>query len=171
MKLVLQVIAAVGLAAATAGPVAAASLRDGQVAHKRQDYVKAAHLLRRLAERGDPQAQTRLGFMYEYGHGVPQSYVEAASWYCRAAEQNHAYAQYLLGLLYDKGHGVRRDFVEAHKWLNVAASHAPSRDREDWIRVRQAVGSKMSFGEIALAQQLATAWRPKREFVVIIEAK
>lgn len=131
-------------------------------AYRHEAYDKAAHLLRPLAERGDPQAQTYLGFMYEFGRGVPQNYTEAFKWYCLAAEQDHAFAQYQLGLLYDKGFGVKRDFVEAHKWLNLAAAHAPRGNREDWVRVRDAVASKMSTPHIALAQRRAEEWRSKR---------
>jgi hypothetical protein len=147
---------------APAGAAVAGPLQQGMAAYQRQGYVKAAQLLRPLAERGDAQAQTYLGFMYEYGRGVPQSYAEAAIWYCLAAEQGHAQAQYLLGLIYDKGFGVRRDYVEAHKWLNLAAAHAPRKDREDWVRIRDAVASKMTIQQIALAQRLAEEWRPKR---------
>src|SRR6476620_2657175 len=103
-------LVATGTSIASAGP-----LQDGIVAHHRQDYVRAERLLRPLAEAGNARAQTYLGFMYEYGRGVPQSYVEAAALYCLAADQNNAYAQYLLGLLHDKGFGVPRDYVEAYK--------------------------------------------------------
>ena len=74
----------------------------------------------RFAERGEPAAQTYLGFMFETGRGVPQNYTEAAMWYRRAAEQGDSLAQYSLGLLYDRGQGVPQDIVEASKWLNLA---------------------------------------------------
>ena len=61
------------------------------------------------AERGDARAQGYLGFMYQYGRGVPQSYPLALYWYRRGAEQGDPAAQHLLGLMYDKGHGVDRD--------------------------------------------------------------
>ena len=37
------------------------------------------------AERGDPRAQTQIGFMHETGRGLPQDYMLAAAWYQRAA--------------------------------------------------------------------------------------
>lgn len=163
MKLIVGLIAAaVILAMVAAGSAGAGPLQDGTTAFQRHDYVKAVRLLGPLAQRGNSQAQTYLGLMYEYGRGVPQNYVEAWHWYCLAAEQGHAYGQYLLGLVYDKGLGVERDYVQAHKWLSLAAAHAPRNDREYWIRIRDSVASKMTFEDIALAQRLAVEWRPRR---------
>ena len=105
----------------------AASLRQGVAAFNRRDYVAASWVFIPLAERGDPAAQTYLGFMFETGRGVPQNYTEAAMWYRRAAEQGDGLAQYSLGLLYDKGQGVPRDIVEASKWLNLSTAAAPAR--------------------------------------------
>jgi TPR repeat protein len=139
------------------------SLKQGSAAFLREDYVTAARILGPLAERGVAQAQTYLGFMYANGRGVPQNYFEAAHWYYRAACQDDAVAQYMLGVMYDKGQGVPEDRIEAHKWLNLAAAHAPRRDREDWVRIRDAVASKMSLAQLAVARELAFAWRPRPE--------
>src|SRR3954464_6542462 len=127
------------------GLVEAASFRQGvsTVSRRDRDYVSAARILVRRAERGEPAAQTYLGFMFEAGRGVPQNYTEAAMWYRRAAEQGDSLAQYALGLLYDKGQGVPRDIVEASKWLNLSAAAAPPRAREARARIRDAVTRKM----------------------------
>src|SRR6202043_3977565 len=109
-------------------------------------------------ERGDPAAQTYLGFMFETGRGVPQNYTEAAICYRRAAEQGDSLAQYYLGLLYDKGQGVPRDIVEASKWLNLSAAAAPARARGARARIRDAVTTKMTRGEIARARMRALEW-------------
>jgi TPR repeat protein len=100
------------------------SLKQGVAAFNRQDYMVAAQILTRYAERGEPSAQAYLGFMYETGLGVPQNYTDAAMWYRRAAEQGDSLAQYSLGLPYDRGFGVPRDIVEAGKWLNLATAGA-----------------------------------------------
>ena len=113
---------------ASAGNFAeAATFRQGVSAFNRQNYVLASQIFIPFAERGDPAAQTYLGFMFETGRGVPQNYTEAAMWYRRAAEQGDSLAQYSLGLLYDRGQGVPQDIVEASKWLNLAAAAAPAR--------------------------------------------
>lgn len=141
----------------------AATVRQGVSAFNRQNYVLASQIFIPFAERGDRAAQTYLGLMFETGRGVPQNYTEAAMWYRRAAEQGDSLAQYSLGLLYDRGQGVPQDVVEASKWLNLAAAAAPPRAREARVRIRDAVTSKMTRGEIAQARLRALEWVPSRE--------
>jgi uncharacterized protein len=143
--------------------VGAASFRQGVSAFNRQDYASASQIFIPLAERGEPSAQAYLGFMFETGRGVPQNYTEAAMWYRRAAEQGDSLAQYSLGLLYDRGFGVPRDIVEANKWLNLSAAAAPRQAREARVRIRDAVTTKMTRGEIAQARRRALEWAPSLE--------
>jgi TPR repeat protein len=138
------------------------SLSDGASAFRRGNYVIAFRKLRPLAERGDAEAQAILGLMYQQGSGVPQDAVMAAHWYLCAAEQGHVGAQYQLGLLYDKGHGVPRSTVLAYKWLNLATARAAPRERDYYVRIRDAVASKLDAEQLAQAQWLATSWVPKR---------
>src|SRR6202158_5049984 len=147
----------------TADLAEARSLGQGISAFNRQDYVSASRTFIPLAEQGVPAAQSYLGFMFETGRGVPQNYTEAAMWYRRAAEQGDSLAQYSLGLLYDKGFGVPRDIVEASKWLNLSTAAAPPRAREARARIRDAVITKMTRGEIAQARLRALEWAPTRE--------
>jgi TPR repeat protein len=160
----LLAVAAVAALLVSAGNLAeAASFRQGVSAFNRHDYVSASQVFIPLAEQGEPSAQTYLGFMFETGRGVPQNYTEAAMWYRRAAEQGDSLAQYSLGLLYDKGFGVPRDIVEANKWLNLATAAAPRGAREARARIRDAVTTKMTRGEIAQARRRALEWAPSRE--------
>src|ERR1035438_8400587 len=73
------------------------------------------------AEKGDAEAQCRLGTCYRVGQGVETNYVEAVKWYRKAAEQNYAAAQTKLGMCYFGGLGVPQDFAEAVKWFQKAA--------------------------------------------------
>ena len=136
-------------------------LNQGKAAFSRGNYVSAARLLAPLARRGNPRAQAMLGFMYENGLGAPQAYDAAAELYAGAAERGDPSGQYLLGLMYDKGHGVDQDDVLAYKWLNLAAAAAPIPDREHYLRIRNAVASKMSLNQIAEGQWLALNWRKR----------
>jgi hypothetical protein len=147
----------------SAGLAQAQSFRQGVSAFNRQDYQLASQIFIPLAERGEPSAQAYLGFMFETGRGVPQNYTEAAMWYRRAAEQGDSLAQYSLGLLYDRGQGVPRDIVEASKWLNLSTAAAPRRAREARARIRDAVTTKMTRGEIARSRLRALEWAPVRE--------
>jgi len=153
----------IALVLALAAPARAQSLGQGLSAFQRQDYVTASRIFIPLAERGSAAAQTHLGFLFETGRGVPQNYTEAAMWYRRAAEQGDSRAQYSLGLLYDRGQGVPQDIVEASKWLNLSTAAAPSRAREARARIRDAVTTKMTRGEIAQARLRALEWAPSRE--------
>jgi uncharacterized protein len=160
---VLCVTAVAVLLLSTGDAVQAQSLRRGISAFNRQDYMRASQMFIPLAERGEASAQAYLGFMFETGRGVPQNYTEAAMWYRRAAEQGDSLAQYSLGLLYDRGQGVPRDIVEANKWLNLSTAGAPRKAREARARIRDAVTTKMTRGEIARARLRALEWAPVRE--------
>ena len=107
---------------------------------------------------GNARALGRLGFRYENGFGVPQNYAAAADLYRRAAEQGDTFAQSRLGLSYDKGHGVPQDFVLAYKWLDLAAAKGPRREHDFYLRLRDAVASKLSTNEVIEGQRLALTW-------------
>jgi TPR repeat protein len=146
------------------GPATAApSVRQGVAAIERQDYARAAAILGPPAQNGNPDAQAYMGYMYEIGRGVPQDFTQAALWYRRAAEQGQSWAQFQLAMLYDKGHGVPVDVVEAEKWLILATAAAPPSGVDDRGRMRDAVVTKMTRGELAEARVRALAWRPRRE--------
>ena len=107
---------------------------------------------------GSAHALGQLGFRYENGFGVPQNYAAAADLYRRAAEQGDAFGQSRLGLSYDKGHGVPQDFSVAYKWLELAAARASPRQQGFYLRLRDAVASKMSLDEVSEGQRLALIW-------------
>lgn len=45
---------------------------------------------KKMAEHGHPEAQIKLGEMYEEGHGTEQNYDKARHWYLKAAEQGYS---------------------------------------------------------------------------------
>jgi TPR repeat protein len=126
-------------------------------------HTPEAARLWRAAALGNARAQTQLGYMYQQGLGVPQDYGLAAKWYHLAAEQGEPHAQHLLGLLFDKGFGVPIDFTEAYKWLNLAAAGAPPRDRDYYTRIRDAVASKLPYGQTVAGQLRSRYWWPLPE--------
>jgi uncharacterized protein len=159
LSFLLSALAVVAVAQADAAP----ALRQGVAAMARQDYAAAVAILSPLAQNGNPAAQAYLGYLYAIGRGVPQDYTQAALWYRRAAEQGHSGAQYELGLLYDKGQGVPQNVIQAEKWLILAAAAAPKAAADDHVRMRDAVRTKMTTGELAQARMEALAWRPRPE--------
>lgn len=154
MQKLATVVVATGLALASAGTAQATDIG--------KSAISSASVFR-AAEFGDPKAQTAVGFMYETGRGLPQDYMLAVSWYQRAAEQGYPRAQHLLGLMYNKGQGVAEDYVAALKWLNLAAAGAGRREREYYIRIRDALAYKMTVAQITEAQWRARHWRPVPE--------
>ena len=78
----------------------AASIGDGDLAWKKQDYEKAKQIWLPLAEKGNEVAQFDIGKLYVLGQGVPQDYNEAFKWYKLAAAKGYAKAQYNLGVMY-----------------------------------------------------------------------
>jgi S1-C subfamily serine protease len=104
-----------------AGGPAHAGYDAGVAAWESYDYVTAYRELLPVAERGDRQAQSYLGRMYYYGHGVPQDYEKAFEWFKKAADQGHADAQGFVADLYYFGRGVPQNYAEAARWYRRAA--------------------------------------------------
>ena len=102
---------------------AVAGLSEGYEALARKDYVTAMREYRPLAERGNAEAQYRVGRMYEFGQGVPQDKAQGIAWVRKAAAQNHADAQQELGFIYATGDGVKQDDAQAAEWFRKAAVH------------------------------------------------
>jgi TPR repeat protein len=102
---------------------AIAGLKEGYAALSKKDYVTAANEYRPLAERGDPEAQYRIGRMYEFGNGYPQDKAQGIAWIRKAAAQGHVDAEQELGVVYATGDGVKQDDVQAVAWFRKAAEH------------------------------------------------
>ncbi len=100
---------------------AVAGLKEGYEALSKKDYVTAANEYRPLAERGDPEAQYRIGRMYEFGNGYPQDKAQGIAWIRKAAAQGHVDAEQELGVVYATGDGVKQDNVQAVAWFRKAA--------------------------------------------------
>jgi len=77
---------------------------------------------RKLADRGDTEAQYNLGSAYNLGVGVPKDYAEAAKWYRKAADQGHVVGQLNPGVLYADGGGAPRDYTMSIACFNIAAT-------------------------------------------------
>lgn len=122
-----------------------------------QDYAEAVRWFRLAADQGDAAAEYHLGLSYAKGEGVPQDYAEAVRLYRLAADQGYASAQLNLGGMYANGEGVPENYVEAYKWwsLSAAQGNSDASDNRDNIRGR------MTPAQIAEAQRLSSAWKPR----------
>jgi len=95
---------------------------EADTAYRKQDFATARDLYRLAATRGDAVGQYKLGLMYYWGHGVPQSHLIALEWLRKSAEQGNAEGQYNVGQLFLNGEGVARDPGKASQWLHLAAA-------------------------------------------------
>lgn len=70
-----------------AGSAWAAPIDDAAAANARGDYAAELMITRPLAAKGEAWAQSRLGYAYQDGQGVPKNDAEAVKWYRLAAAQ------------------------------------------------------------------------------------
>jgi len=77
--------------------------------------------VRKLAEQGNAEAQSKLGVLYASGVGMTRDKKEALKWYLKAAGQGHPMGQWNLAFMYVKGEVVETDFVKARELFRKAA--------------------------------------------------
>jgi len=154
------------LIAATLAPIcgvalAASTVDQARAAYMRHDYATAARLIRPLAERGNADAQAKLGDLYRRGRGVRQSYVDATHWYRLSALQGNVQAQNNLGLMYyylGKPGGDGQDYVLSYMWYDVATA---AKNPEAGINLK-AAAALLKPEQIARARDLARKCRASR---------
>ncbi|MDP6969239.1 MAG: tetratricopeptide repeat protein [Gammaproteobacteria bacterium] len=76
-------------------------------------YKEELKTVKPAAQGGDSQSQTRLGRMYEFGHGTDPSPTDAFIWYQKAAKQNDLDGAMNLARAYNFGIGTKQDLVKA----------------------------------------------------------
>lgn len=123
-----------------------------------EDRTITVQWYRDNAEKGDLDAQYKLGLLHLTGKGALQDFGEAAKWLKLAAEQGHPQAQYQLGLIYRVGHGVQTDQAQAYKWLNLAAAAGVNQA----VLVRNEVMRQLSAEQLATAQKASREWQATR---------
>src|SRR5208337_3011682 len=137
----------------------AASTGLGQSATERSSSeqhppVKSLADLRKLAERGDPEAQWQMGVRYYDGDGVPHDDAQAMKWFELAAEQGHINAQSRLGAYYWAGRGVPVDLFKSYFWSTIAMHQGDeiSKGRLEGLSLQ------MTRAQVAAASQQADDW-------------
>ncbi len=82
---------------------------------------EAFALAKKGADKGDAEAQYKLGLHYADGRIVAKDYKEAFKWFKKSAKKGNANGQFELGYLYETGRGVEKDPKEATYWYKKAA--------------------------------------------------
>jgi len=132
--------------------------------------------VKKQAEAGNAEAQSKLGVLYASGVGMAQDKDEAVRWYIKSAEQGYALGQYNLAMMYLRGEGgLKEDPVKGRELLQKAADQwlasaqydlaiaclygvggAQSRDEaEKWLRRASSQGyreAKKKLDELAAAK-------------------
>ena len=81
---------------------------------QRSFYAAAAEWLQTAANRGAPEGSARLGWLYEFGLGVPQDLAKAARFYSDAAKVRDPVGALRLGVFYRDGvAGLQKDVATA----------------------------------------------------------
>jgi uncharacterized protein len=85
-------------------------------------YQTAFELAKAASEKGEPQAATLVGRLYQEGLGVPRDDVQAATWYRRGAEQGDINAMFAFGVMLAEGGAIKKDRAGAAQMFENAAA-------------------------------------------------
>lgn len=119
----------------------------------KQDTAQALVFLREAAAAGEPNANFRLGKIYDDGEFAPKDYAKALDFYTVAAKAGVSEAQYNLGVMYASARGVKRDYIEGLAWLIVATKNGAPAEGEAQVRERLVKTNRQK--QIAAAEQRA----------------
>lgn len=99
------------------------------------DYYSASFGLKSLADQGNPEAETALGYLYQYGYVYAADERKSLALYKAAIAQGYAPAEACLGVLYVRGATVPHDYTQAMTLFQDAASKGFVRARGDISRM------------------------------------
>lgn len=77
--------------------------------------------IKQLAEKGDAEAQMKVGVMLSAGLGVEQDRLEGLKWYQKSADQGYPEGEWNLAFVYIRGEIVPQDFKRAFDLMQKAA--------------------------------------------------
>lgn len=113
---------------------------QGLELEKQGDYENALKLYLQASEKGDDEADCRIGNIYRFGRGFTKDYEKALYYYHRSAERGNSYAESNIGSMYRFGQGVDKDYNIAFDWYMRSAE-------KDNDYAQQNLGSMYRFGE------------------------
>lgn len=109
---------------------------------------------RRRAERGDPDAELKLGAAYADGQNGAADYSEAVKWLTKSADHGSVTAAAVLGAFDWAGRGATPGYIDAYMWSAIAQAEG---DEASSYRVA-ILESRMSPAELAEGRRRAVAW-------------
>ena len=125
-----------------------AEFAAGKEAYEAQSYESAIEHFRKAAEKGNAEAQFKLGNCLYQGLGAEQDQAEAVKWFRKAAEQGLAKAQFNLGLCFYQGLGTEQDYAEAVNWFRKAAEQGLAEAQSNLgLCFYQGLGTEQDYAE------------------------
>ncbi|QSZ42777.1 sel1 repeat family protein [Sulfurimonas aquatica] len=126
-------------------------IEEANAAYNAKDYDKAFKLFTELAEQGNADAQTSLGFMYQNAQGCEQNEARTLELYTAAAEAKQPYALFNLAILYENGiGGVEHDQFKAHELhMEAATREVPPAMYEVGLMLERGLGCMQNYSEAA----------------------
>ena len=94
----------------------------GRALHAAKQYSEAIPLYRLAADRGNRNAVTNLGVLYEGGMGVTKDHAEALRFFRQGSDLGSPISMTNLGKMYLNGEGVAKNAEEAARLFQMAAS-------------------------------------------------
>jgi len=126
-------------------------IKKAHEAYNKQDFETAFELYKELADAGDSDAQTSLGFMYQNAQGCQKDEAKAVEFYTKAAEAKQPYALFNLAILYMNGLcGLKHDQFKAFELhLEAATREVPPAMYEVALMLERGIGCEQNFSEAA----------------------
>ncbi len=120
-------------------------------AYKSGDFTTAFKLYTQLAESGNADAQTSLGFMYQNAQGCEKDDAKAVEFYKKGADAKQPYALFNLAILYMNGLcGLEHDQFKAHELhMEAATREVPPAMYEVALMLERGLGCIQNFSEAA----------------------
>ncbi len=126
-------------------------LKEAHKLYNEKKYPEAFVRYEKMANEGNPDAQTSLGFMYQQAQGVPKDEKMAIYWYEKAIEQEQPYALFNLGLMYaNSSQYITQDIEKAHElFLRSAVGGVDLAQYEVALMFEQGAGCVQNYSEAA----------------------
>jgi len=126
-------------------------IKEAHVAYNAKDYEKAYKLYSELADQGNVDAMTSLGYMHQMGQGCAVDEAKTLELYTKAAEAKQPYALFNLAILYENGvGGVEHDMFKAHELhMQAATREVPPAMYEVALMLERGLGCVQNYSEAA----------------------
>jgi len=126
-------------------------IQEAHNAYNTGDFETAYKLYSQLAQEGNADAQTSLGFMHQREQGCQKDDAKTLELYTKAAEAKQPFALFNLGILYANGlGGVEHNQFKAHElYMEAAVKEVPPAMYEVALMLERGLGCVQNYSEAA----------------------